>query len=689
MTVMVHSKKRYSPNILLLDIETSRIVGDDNQQHVIPYLIGVGETSYSKIKKGDISMEYHPFRTNFDVMKYLDDLNENSSDNIICYIHNLSYEFSWFKTAYYEYFGDSEFFEYDENGILETSAFMGDSPRKPFKMVFKNLSKIECRCSYKLTNKSIRTIGENVGLPKLEKSDNYNSAYTPYSLLPKDEYEYNKRDLELIVMGIYHMIFQGEGYMPRNVTELASVYSSTSYIKKSVNKKLGKNVWYMSQKYASLKPRTVEQYVVIDKAYVGGWTHSNYLYNGQILENVHSIDLTSAYPSEMVSKQFPTRLYSSDWQTYIKMSRIEKVGFIAKFRFRNIKSKIDMSYIPSSKCTSISKGTVLNNGKIFKSQEIELYINDIQFRLIKKMYDIGSIEVDNNNFLLLTHWHDLPQYYIDTINEYANNKSNLKNQLNSMEETDNLFSYINNEYTKSKNILNGLYGTHGMRYLRPQITKDGKQLTPNINNFDESMKRVKNKYFDMIIASYITTYTHETLYIGMEEVSKSGGTILYCDTDSIKFIYDGNVDNLVTNINKKLKPTNQNGIAFNEKYQFCTFDYEKTYSRFKYLGAKKYTWEHNGYIGITVAGVPKRFETYVNKNEELKGKWFETFDDVFTFKGEITNKLASDYTHELEQFTYQNHIYHDMVHLVQCDYLLSNSLKTFDEIGEIEEMEEL
>lgn len=677
-------KKRYSPNIILLDIETSRIIGDDNQPHVIPYLIGVGATTYRKIKEGDITMEYHPFRTNFQVMEYLEKLNNETSDNVLCYIHNLSYEFSWLKTAYYEFYQSDDWFDYDEKGILETSAFMADTPRKPFKMVFKNLHKIEFRCSYKLTNKSIRTIGENVGLPKLEKSDNYHSTYTPYSLLPKDELKYNKRDLELIVMGINNMIFQGDGYKPRNATELASVYSSTSYTKKCVNKKLGKNAWYMAQKYSTLKPRTIEQYTIIDKSYVGGYVHSNYLYNGIVLYNVHSFDLTSAYPSEMTSKKFPTRIYSSDWMTYIKMTRIEKVGFISKFRFRNVRSKIDMSYIPSSKCTSIAKGTVLNNGKIYYSEEIEIFINDIQLYLIQEMYDIEEIQVDNNNFLLLTHWQELPQPYIDCINDYANNKTELKKELSTMKETDDMYNYIELEYGKSKNILNGLYGTHGMRYLRPLITRHGKQLKPDSSKFDETIKRVKNKYFDMIIASLITTYTHMTLYSGIKEIIEEGGTILYCDTDSIKFLYDGDVNLLLKRINDKIKPTNANGLDFNEKYGFCSFDYEKTYTRFKYLGAKKYTWEHGGYIGVTVAGVPKRFETYLNKNNELKAKWFETFDEGYIFKAQITNKLSSDYSHELEQFTYRNHTYHDMVHLVDCDYELSNSLKTLDDIKEME-----
>lgn len=669
------NKKRFSPTILLLDIETSRIIGDDKQQHMIPYLIGVGETNYRKIKEGDNSIDYHPFRTNIQVMEYLEKINNETSDNILCYIHNLSYEFSWLKTSYYEFYKNKNWFEYDEKGILETSSFMGDSPRKPFKMVFKNLPKIEFRCSYKLTNKSIATIGENVGLPKLDKQDGYKSTYTPYSLLPKEEYEYNYRDLELIVMGIHHLIFQGDGYQPRNSTELSSIYSSTSYIKKCMNKLLGKNAWYMALKYVKLKPRTIEQYSLIDKAYVGGWTHSNYLYNGMTLYKVHSIDLTSAYPSEMVSRKYPTRIYDATWEKYIRIARVEKVGFIAKFRFTNIKSKIDMSYIPSSKCTSIAKGTVLNNGKIFKSDEIEIIINDVQFALIKEMYDIESIEVDNNNFLLLTHWEYLPKYYTDAIYKYANIKTELKEVLSNMKETDKDYAYINNEYMKSKNILNGIYGTHGMRYLRPQITKEGKQLKPDISDFDEKMESIRRKYFDMIIASYITTYTHETLFKGMKEVMSNGGTILYCDTDSIKFHYDGDVKELVEKINAKISPLNEIGKMFNKDFGFCSFDYEKTYTRFKYLGAKKYTWEHDGYIGVTVAGVPKRFSEFLNKNEKLKKIWFETFDEGYTFKQENTNKLSANYSHELEAFTYQSHVYHDMVHLENIDYKLSNSLK--------------
>ena len=94
------------------------------------------------------------------------------------------------------------------------------------------------------------------------------------------------------------------------------------------------------------------------------------------------------------------------------------------------------------------------------------------------------------------------------------------------------------------------------------------------------------------------------------------------------------------------------------------------------MGAKKYTYQlENGYIGVTIAGVPKTFATWVNRQYQ-RGRMvypFDWFKSDTTIPHDITNKLTTKY---------QDDVYIDLpyykgftgVVLEKCDYQLNNSI---------------
>lgn len=679
----MREKIKYSHIILGYDIETTTIEYKDTKVSY-PYLHGIVKSSFTQLAKLDYNekLDYRAYRTNKEIMDFFENLNNSTDERVICYVHNLSYEYSFLAGMIKEKYGNL----YDiESGSIPSDYFMGDSPRKPFKVVFPALPNIEFRCSYKILNKSLAKVGESIGLPKLDKQDNYQSTYTPVDILPQEEYTYNKRDIEVTLYGVMYMARQGKDWFAKDTNDLAKIYSVTSYNKLCVQAMMGnRNTRYFRNHNIALKPQNMKEYSILDKAYVGGYTHANLYYNDVDLADVHSIDLTSAYPSNMVGFKYPTKMIKGTYKMYSQMQKVyDKVGFIGLFKFRNIKCVNDMSYISRSKCITISKDCMLDNGKVLKATELTLYINEVQYALIKKLYTYDDCLVDDDNLLIMSKYKALPKYYTDCIYQYAKTKTKLKHKLENLKEGSEEYISTAYELMKIKNILNGLYGTHGMRYIRPELVYDGQKYNlKNPTNCEEMLEKSKNKYFDLVIAIYTTTYTHKVLFNAIQYLQDKDCEIVYCDTDSIKFFADNvtseKVKIWVQEINAKMvdEIENPQGLKFNKDFGFISFDYEKCYKKFKTLGAKKYTYQlQDGYIGVTIAGVPKTFEKWINK-QYRRGRMsypFEWFVSDSTIPHTITNKLTTNY---------QDDVYIDLAYykgytgvvLEKCDYCLNNSI---------------
>ena len=144
---------KYSPIILGYDIETTTIEYGDSKVSY-PYLHGVIKSTLSQLSKLDYTekLDYRAYRTNQEIMDFFEKINNSRDERVICYVHNLAYEYSFLAGMIKEKYGSL----YDiESGSIPSDWYMGDSPRKPFKVVFPQLPNIEFRCSYKILNKSL------------------------------------------------------------------------------------------------------------------------------------------------------------------------------------------------------------------------------------------------------------------------------------------------------------------------------------------------------------------------------------------------------------------------------------------------------------------------------------------------------------------------------------------------------
>ena len=112
-------------------------------------------------------------------------------------------------------------------------------------------------------------------------------------------------------------------------------------------------------------------------------------------------------------------------------------------------------------------------------------------------------------------------------------------------------------------------------------------------------------------------------------IQKVGDEFVYCDTDSVKFFNTGlDIDNY-NSIRKKQSEMN-GGVAYDQtgkKHYLGVWELDGSYDQFVTLGAKKYAYDQDGKIGITVSGVGKS-----KGAEELKSKGgLRSFKEGFVF----------------------------------------------------------
>ena len=140
------------------------------------------------------------------------------------------------------------------------------------------------------------------------------------------------------------------------------------------------------------------------------------------------------------------------------------------------------------------------------------------------------------------------------------------------------------------------------------LDTDAQQMLDKIN-------RDPKTFLSQAWGVYVTAYARHNLW---QMIIPLDHDVIYCDTDSVKFIGDHDADferynieitqKLTTACNfynidpALLSPADSKGI----RHPLGIYDPDDSYKEFITLGAKKYCYkDQSGKIGITVAGVPK------------------------------------------------------------------------------------
>ena len=507
----------------------------------------------------------------------------HTEKRFIIYVHNLSYEFQWFK----------KYFEWEKVFSLDT--------RKPLYAITK--SGIEFRCSYLLSGYSLEVLGDNLTKYKVQKKVgdlDYNLIRHSRTPLTEKEWGYILND-GLVVMAHIQEEIERLG----DITKLP--LTKTGYVRQLCRENCLKGdnrIDYVK----TIKSLTldVDTYKQLKRTYIGGFTHANINYVDRIIYNVHSFDFSSSYPAVMLSEEYPMSkpIYTpieneKDFLFYLK-------NYCCMFEctFYNIRSKVKFeNYISISRAME-SENFLINNGRVIEADKIKVSITEQDFFIIAEMYEWDYIEV--GNFYRFYKGY-LPKDLIVTILELYKNKTELKGVAEKIV-----------EYLVSKGMINAVYGMCVTDPCRDEIIFDEEWTTQkvDIDSMIALYNRNRNRVLYYPWGVWITAYARKNLFSGILEFKND---YIYSDTDSIKVINIDNHKEYISNYNQQIKEKVEKCLKFYDiplemaypktikgvVKPIGVWDYEGIYTRFKTLGAKRYMTETDGEISITIAGVNK------------------------------------------------------------------------------------
>ena len=515
---------------------------------------------------------------------------------LMCYVHNLSYEFSFIKGVY---------------GFTPEEVFC-IQPRKVLKCEM--LDHIEFRCSYLLTNMNLATFTKKMGVKEKLSGDEYDYSKIryPWTKLSDQELEYCITDVESLVkaLKVYFTIEHDSFY--------TIPLTSTGFVRRDCKEAMRH---FNRGELRNMLP-DYDIYCLLKQSFRGGNTHANRYFAEEILENVSSYDRVSSYPDVMINELFPMSAWiredDIDIERACRKIFKQKRACLMRISFKNIRLRDPMDgcpYIPKHKCRNLAHH-YNDNGRILWADFLEISLTDIDFKIILQQYKFDAAAIHD---FYHCRYGRLPKALRDVIGKYYQDKTELKG----IKEQE-LF------YMLSKAKLNSIYGMSVQDICKRNILYENDQFRFDDELSDQELynKTIQKAFICYAWGVWTTARAREQLQIA---INMTGDNFVYCDTDSVKFIDDGSVSFDKYNKSRKQDSIKNGGVATDrtgKEYYLGLYDYEGTYKRFITMGAKKYAYEDPaGQLHITVAGCGKS-----KGAKELASRGgLEAFQEGFTF----------------------------------------------------------
>lgn len=527
-------------------------------------------------------------------------------ETLVIYVHNLSYEFQFLRGIYK--FRPEDVFAVKSRKVLRAQMYDG---------------KIELRCSYLLTNKSLAawTSEMNVEHGKLDSGTfDHTQIRYPWSELSKLEQEYCRND----VLGLCEAL---QAQMERDGDTLATIpLTSTGYVRRDTKRAM--RAWSRWAIIAMQPDETV--YRLLHTAFAGGNTHANRYYAGEILPHVYSYDRSSSYPDVVVNCRYPM----TKWSPWIERSerelrRLRKLGraLLFELTLRNVRLRDSLCGCPPishSKCTYVGACS-RDNGRILWASELKIVITDVDFIMIEDAYEWDELQIGQAYH---AGYGMLPDPLRALVCEYYRRKTTLKGV-----DGQELF------YALSKALINSIYGMMAQDPAKLDTIFDEDALADPLRELwergaeDIPGKLEKNKFRTCLSYAWgvwVTAWARLRLWEGIRlaDCEAGGYSFVYCDTDSIKTTRPHDLS--AYNAQRMEDSLHNNAYADDpagHRHYMGVFEYEGCTDRFVTLGAKKYASETEGKIKLTVAGVSKK----AGATELARAGGLEAFAPGFTF----------------------------------------------------------
>lgn len=593
---------------------------------------------------------------------------EKYNFNIVIYVHNLPYEFQFLRKL----FDITEVFATDIRKVLKCK-------------ISKN---VILKDSLILSGMKLETLAKNLTKPMQKKVGDLDYTLVRTHLTPMSDREwgYVEEDVNIVVEYIREQI---ELYGDITKIPLTNTGRVRNYLKemclyggKKGHRRLS-NQAKAYKKLMSILTLEVDEFRLLRNAFQGGFTHANYNYTNEIIDDVYSDDLTSSYPTVILSERFPmSKGKYFEQKTLQEIQEINK-NFLTVFtvRMTNVLSKIEFeNYFSVSKV----KGTniVENNGRVYSADELTTSITSIDLEIILKCYSFDSLEVLGGYAYKQDY---LPQSFLEGVLKLYKDKTELKG-----------IKGKEREYLLSKGMLNSTYGMMVTNFAKRDYiySEDWEQdFSKTLEDKIETENTSRKRFLFYGWGVFVTAYARRNVWSAILELKDD---YIYSDTDSVKYInrekhleyfkrYNENIKRKLKNCLEYrkipvdyLNPKNKQG----EECWLGLWDYEGHYQQFKTLGAKRYLVKKDNKYILTCAGLSKKQGVKYLVNQ---GNPFDMFNDNMYIPKEHTGKMTHTYIDEYQSYDITDYLgqkahveSYSSIHLENCDFTLSLSDKYVD-----------
>lgn len=585
------------------------------------------------------------------------------------YVHSLRFEASWLLTQ-------------DTGGL--TKELFALSRHKPVRLYQEGYGnhyyEVEYRDSAVLAGCALEDIKVN-GVQKLVGFLDYDLVRTPLTPLTDKEWLYCIYDVKVLTAYVADKINGDDAHDVVNVP-----MTRTGYVRETVRANVAEDKKAV-QLIRSLRLNNVEDYKFFRWLYQGGYTHASSGRTSRLLRNVSSNDITSSYPTVMVSEKFPMSPFfrdpaaDKDDKLFEKYLKSNCCGWVVTLRNLTCVYPHE-TLITSSKLyhegddvgvegltpSSREHELTLDNGRILHAPVATLPVNEVDWELIKRCYTWDG-PAERHGFRFSRKGY-LPRPIVEAVLTFYEIKTKYKGVVG--EEL---------SYARAKEVINSIYGAcvtdvvhslieySGMWLeIEPDAEEAAKQVCAN----DSAHKRFL--YYPWGV--WITSYARRNLW---DAILALGPDYVYSDTDSNKYLHYGAhrkwYKGYAKRVSAKIKaccdhhgldyelsmpydpgkkdPQTGEYIVPPQRRPLGVYTYEGTYDEFKTLGAKRYATRSAHGVETTVAGCGKynpkhpdraRLPQYLEKlAAELGGSPLDHFRDELIVPSEYTGKLLCTY----------------------------------------------
>lgn len=512
-----------------------------------------------------------------------------SGRSIVTFIHNLSFEF--------------QFMRY----------FIGDmiSPlitEKYCPLLVPTSNGITYRCSHRLTNKSLDAFTKGMPHHKLKGDLDYSIIRVPVADDPKNglndtELAYCYNDVKGLSEAIRDRLTKDRKYSIATMP-----LTSTGYVRKDAQQSMRKAP--RNRRHFLETQLDAHLYQMCRAAFRGGNTHANANMVGKHLHNVKSWDLASSYPAWILTRTYPIGKFELIDNISINFldnfdKFVDQYCGLFTIRLYNAEyiGSCGVPYISRSKTflrIQDKDNIIEDNGRLFYTPFAEMTLTEIDLLMVLRYYKYTKIEIVE---AYKAHRGMLPNELRRVCFEYYKKKTILKG----VSSEDGSVEY---EYQRAKEMLNATYGMCVQRIDRTEYELRDNEYIPIHKPLTEMLEKFyssESSFLSYQHGVWICAWARYVLQMGLDI---AGPDLVYCDTDSVKYI--GDHEKEFEELNKSLRANalKHKAVAYNKdgkEYPVGIYDQEKTYTDFKTLGAKKYIYSYdNGKtIHSTISGVSK------------------------------------------------------------------------------------